>query len=331
MKASTDTAPTEEPVKKRGRRKKIVSDKDIKKTPSQTKKELKESKLVQLNTQPIIGKQNVILHLRCSLQDIDDYIRGQTWKTDEYSYDPKVPQDILPFEPTSRDYHLLDDTTNVEVGAYQKASIMCPKCEKEFASKTSNILNPAEEWTDKDVQKIKELKIQFYKQDIPDKKVDCFWCTCPYDNDPFYILQHGSDGNILAHCSFCSPQCATAHLFKHMDWDDSAIMESYQLMNYYYGDPNHPNDNIKPACSPYYTLDKFCGNLSIQEYRKLSNSNYMLLCLERPVSRVLPEIHEDNDKMMTTQSIRGNYKVKKQSEKTNCTNRNDILKSAFGM
>ena len=35
--------------------------------------------------------------------------------------------------------------------------------------------------------------------------------------------------------------------------------------------------------------------------------------------------------MMTTQSIRGNYKVKKQSEKANCTNRNDILKSAFGM
>ena len=29
------------------------------------------------------------------------------------------------------------------------------------------------------------------------------------------------------------------------------------------------NKNIKPAPSPYYTLSKFMGNLSINEYRSL--------------------------------------------------------------
>lgn len=339
------TPATEEPTKKRGRRKKIVSEKEVKKTSSASKKEAKECKLEQFTNQIPAKNKNVILHLRCSLQDIDDYIRNQTWKSDEFAYDPKVPVDILPYESTSREYHPVD-SSNDAVGVNGEPTlsnpsayvnhILCSKCEKELNSSNAHPSyghnNPAtEEWTDKDTQKIKDLKIQFYKQDIPDKKVDCFWCTCPYDNDPFFVLQHGSEGNVIAHGSYCSPQCATAYLFQNMHWDDSATMESYQLMNYYYGDPNKRGENIKPACSPFYTLDKYYGNMTIQEYRKLSNSNYMLLCLEKPVSRVLPEIHEDNDKTMNTQSIRGNYKVKKQSEKTGTINRNEILKSNFGV
>jgi len=357
---STTSTTVEEPVKKRGRRKKIVTEKEAKKTSvSQSKKEGKESKLVQINQSLPPKTKNLILNLQCSLQQIDDYIRNQAWKIDEYSYDPKVPIDILPYtENTSQEYHVLGDsdegsstvggpgpiaTTYTSSIATTKSNVICSKCEKEMnlagnqnSSSMMMVKNHAskEELTEKDIQKVKELKIQFYKQIIPEKKVDCFWCTCPYDNDSFHILQHGSEGNIIAHGSYCSPSCAVAYLFKHMHWDDSAILESYQLMNHYYSDPSKPmskQENIKPACSPYFTLDKYYGTLTIQEYRKLSNSNYMLLCLEKPVSRVLPEIHEDNDKMMTSQSIRGNYKVKKQSEKSATTNRNDILKSNFGV
>jgi hypothetical protein len=363
---STTATTVEEPVKKRGRRKKIVNEKEAKKTSvSQSKKEGKESKLVQINQSLPPKTKNLILNLQCSLQQIDDYIRNQVWKIDEYSYDPKVPIDILPYtENTSQEYHILGDSDEpvsivvTPVGgpgpgpiataytssiATTKSNVICSKCEKEMnlagnqnSSSMMMVKNHAskEELTEKDIQKVKELKIQFYKQIIPEKKVDCFWCTCPYDNDSFHILQHGSEGNIIAHGSYCSPSCAVAYLFKHMHWDDSAILESYQLMNHYYSDPSKPmskQENIKPACSPYFTLDKYYGTLTIQEYRKLSNTNYMLLCLEKPVSRVLPEIHEDNDKMMTSQSIRGNYKVKKQSEKSGTTNRNDILKSNFGV
>jgi hypothetical protein len=320
--------PTEEPVKKRGRRKKIISEIEIKR-PSVSKKEGKEEKLVVMPTSISSKNKNVILHLRCSLQEIDNYIRSQVWKSDEFLYDPKIPQEIVPYEPAQCDYHVLEKENGKEsnMNAY-KSTMICPKCEKELNNKTSTV----DELTDKDIQKIKDLKIQNYKQDIPDKKVDCFWCSYSYDNDPCYILQHGAENNLLAHGSFCSPSCAVAFLFNNMNWDDSAKMESYQLMNYYYcNNPQNQNENIKPACSPFYTLDKFYGNMTIQEYRKLSKSNYMLLCIDKPVSRVLPEIHEDNEKMFSSQSMRGNYKVKKQSEKSQGSNRNEILKSAFGV
>lgn len=353
--------------KKRGRRKKIVTEKEVKKN-SSSKKESKDGKLVQMVQSTQSKTRNAILHLRCSLHDIDQYIHNQTWKSDDLAYDPKIPSDISPY--IGNEYHSIDNNQTVRAGQTEEivtntipsaytSTVYCSKCQcdmknetvryngtgpnKQYLQPTGTILSdnnhtngpetnqPEEELTEKDREKIKELKIQFYKQHIPDKKVDCFWCTCPYDNDPFFILQNGSEGDIVAHYSFCSPQCSVAYLFQNTHWDDSAIVESYQLMNHYYCNPYDKNENIKPACSPFYTLDKYYGNLTIQEYRKLSKSNYMLLCLEKPVSRVLPEIHEDNDKMMSSQSIRGNYKVKKQSEKNSTTNRNEILKNAFGI
>ena len=53
--------------------------------------------------------------------------------------------------------------------------------------------------------------------------------------------------------------------------------------------------NIKPAPDPFYTLDKYYGNLSIQEYRKLLKHDRLLLVVDKPLTRSLPELHEDND------------------------------------
>jgi hypothetical protein len=311
---ATDNQTKDESPKKRGRRKKVVES---------------DKKTIQIitgsttTTNSIQNKHtNVILHLTCSIEEIDDHIRNQ-WKNTEFSYNPMIPQDIVPFDNNINDFHILENNTK---SAYN-IPIHCPKCDKEM--NPCNIQEKKTEWTEQDTQKIKQLKIQFYKNNVPEKKVDCFWCTYSYDNDPYYILQHGSNGDVLAHGSFCSPPCAVAHLFSRMQWDDSAKMESYQLMNYHYNSNNF-TESIKPACSPYYFLDKYYGTLTIQEYRKLSNSNYMFLCVDKPVTRVLPEIHEENDKANNVNN-RGNYKVKKQSDKTGTTNRNDILKSKFGV
>ena len=58
----------------------------------------------------------------------------------------------------------------------------------------------------------------------------------------------------------------------------------------------------------------------------------MLLTVEKPVTRVLPEIHEDSDKYtITNTQMRGNYKVKKQSDKCSVQNRNSILRDSFGL
>ena len=51
--------------------------------------------------------------------------------------------------------------------------------------------------------------------------------------------------------------------------DSSTRFERYHLLNFLYCKIYNYSKNIKPAPSPYYTLDKYYGNLSIQEYRKL--------------------------------------------------------------
>jgi hypothetical protein len=79
-------------------------------------------------------------------------------------------------------------------------------------------------------------------------------------------------------------------------------------------------------------LEKYYGNLTIQEYLKLTKSQHMMLIVEKPVTRILPEIHEENDNFMkTTYSNGGKYKVKKQSEKPVGPNRNSILREKFGL
>lgn len=319
-----------EQPKKRGRRKKIVEN-------DMTADKCLPSKIIKQTTK-IAGSElapqksiNVILHLKCTVKDIENYIRNRN-STNEIQYNPNIAQDIVPFDGTYMAQY--DDNKNESPDMIPNANTnnnnanicmanYCPKCDsRNLHHNTTN--------SDDFTEKIKTLKVQYYKNEIPDKKVDCFWCTYPFDNDPYYILQQGTSNDILGHGSFCSPPCAVAFLFKNMNWDDSAKIDSYQLMNYKYTSHSNNNSQIKPACSPFYFLDKYLGNLSIQEFRKLSNSNCNYVCIDKPVTRILPEIHEESDKTAST-GIRGNYKVKKQSEKKEKENRNDIIKNNFGI
>ena len=310
--------------KKRGRRKKLVTDEDVVKTSKKNESKININSIQFLETtRP--RKSNIILHLRCSLKDIDDYTYQNNWKSNGLMYNPKVPNEVKPYEPDN-EYHLIQNKENEDKKS-TLAPFFCNKCLKEMNETNVNM-----DLNEQDKDKIKSLKKQFYCNEIPDKKVDCFWCTSPYDNDSCHILQYGSNGTISAYGSYCSPECAVAYLFKNTSWDDSTKMESYQLMNQYYS--TKKNNSIKPAPSPFYFLDKYFGNMTIQEFRRMSKSSHIMLCVEKPVTRVLPEIHEDNDDMFvngTTNISRGSYKVKKQSEKSQSQNRNSIIRDAFGV
>ena len=96
--------------------------------------------------------------------------------------------------------------------------------------------------------------------------------------------------------------------------DQASKMERYSLLNYIYGKLYNYKKNIKPAPNPFYTLEKFYGNLSIQEYRKLLNSERLLLVVDKPLSRQLPELHEDNDDFLINNKLGINnsrYRIKK--------------------
>jgi hypothetical protein len=124
--------------------------------------------------------------------------------------------------------------------------------------------------------------------------------------------------------------------------DDSTKFERYHLLNQMYSKIYDYKKNIKPAPNPYFLLDKFYGNLSIQEYRKLLKTEHMLLVIEKPMTRILPELHEDNEDFImniygtktpskTNNQSGGVYKVKRQSEKQKGPSKTSIIKESFGL
>ena len=127
---------------------------------------------------------------------------------------------------------------------------------------------------------------------------------------------------------FCSPECAAAHLMSE-NIDSSVKFERYYLLNYIYCKIYEYNKNIKPAPNPQHLLDKFYGNLTINEYRSLFKNERLLLIVEKPLTRILPELHEDNDDFIINNKIipSNNYQIKKSFKKIN---KNSILNETFG-
>jgi len=85
--------------------------------------------------------------------------------------------------------------------------------------------------------------------------------------------------------------------------DASTKFERYGLLNHIYSPVYKYQKNIKPAPNPHYLLEKFQGVLSIDEYRQLSQMNSLYLFLDKPMTRIVPEFHEDNDEFIITNKI----------------------------
>jgi len=293
---------------------------------------------------------NIILHLKCSMNDLNEHnVSISKIVTDPMVYNPDIPPNILsynandttnfmPFENNVEEQkHEIKDVAYSEFDVKPMTSI-CQKCAFEMNEENK------EEDSDiniKDINaKLKKLKIQLYKNSNHDKKSACFWCTYEYDSPSCYIPKYEMDMQIYGYGSFCRPECAVAYLMKE-NIDDSTKFERYHLLNQIYSKVYDFKKNIKPAPNPYYLLDKYYGNLSIQEYRKLLKSEHMLLVIDKPLTRILPELHEDNDEFIsnifgsgskTTQSNQtGMYKVKRESDKQKGPTKSSIIKDRFGI
>lgn len=152
--------------------------------------------------------------------------------------------------------------------------------------------------------KLKKLKINLYKNQNIDKKSACFWCSFDFDTPVCYIPKYEIDNKLYGYGSFCRPECAVAYLMKEQI-DDSTKFERYHLLNQVYSKVYDFKKNIKPAPNPYFLLDKYYGNLTIQEYRKLLKSEHLLLVIDKPMTRILPELHEDNEEINIFSSSSG--------------------------
>ena len=223
---------------------------------------------------------NVILNLKCSLKDLEV---PQTM-TDKLYYDPSVPPTIQSYENNAIEYSIYDKKATLD----EKTTDKIEYCNNDTDDTNIKEIN----------RKLKELKVAYYKQDVV-KKSACFWCTCEFDNPTCYIPKSVNEDKIVGYGSFCRPECAVSYLFKE-ELDDALKFERYHLLNSIYGSVYNYKKNIKPAPDPHYLLDKFYGTLSIQEYRKLLGTEHMLLILDKPMTRTMPELHENNDHFIMT-------------------------------
>jgi hypothetical protein len=290
---------------------------------------------------------NVILHLKCSMRDLNDYnSKLGRMVTDPLEYNPEVPPEVLTYNGAHQEFTTfgenIEDTTAEQNVTIATRANLCKRCLLNTTDTVSEI--DADELTDntniKDINaKLKMIKIQLYKNSIPvDKKSACFWCTYDFDNSPCYIPKYDMDNTIYGYGSFCRPECAVAYLMKE-NIDDSTKFERYQLLNQIYSKVYGCKKNIKPAPNPYYLLDKYYGNLTIQEYRKLLKTEHLLLVIDKPLTRILPELHEDNEDMImniyginkSTEAVSGVYKVKRQSEKQQGPSKASIIRNKFGL
>lgn len=329
--------------KKRGRKKKVTENIqiEIEVKPSVTENEIlpkkrgrkpKGSKILTLNTNSTnesFVSSNVILHLRCSMNEIK-----QNKELNEITYNPSVPPEIESFNNENTSFFSLQEANNTQPIKYayknEDNSVVCDTCQKVQKKKDNN-----ESTNMKTINsKLKLLKLELHRNGLEDKKSSCFWCTYEYDNPPCYIPKQENDDEVTGYGSFCGPECGVAYLMnEHID--DSIKFERYNLLNQIYGKIYDYKKNIKPAPDPHFILDKFYGNMSIIEYRRLLNSEHLLLTVDKPMTRILPELYEDNDtfslnveQSSTNKSV---YKVKRNSEQHETSNKNALIQSAFGL
>jgi hypothetical protein len=79
-------------------------------------------------------------------------------------------------------------------------------------------------------------------------------------------------------------------------------------------------------------LEKFYGNLKIHEYRSLLRNERLFLIVDKPLTRILPELHEDNDEFILNNKIipsNTSYQIKNKMSKKKQTKTN-ILNEKFG-
>ncbi len=282
------------------------------KIPKKRGRKPKGGKIIITNELPVLAalpEPNIILHLKCGAEDLTE------------SSFPSITECSSGIDNFQFEGHHLH---------YQELPSLTPACKLKLAEDDDDS-SLAELDGNEDRRalwkKVRELTYNLHTNNIADKKSACFWCTCDFDNPPIFLPKHEISGTYYCYGCFCSPECATAFLLKE-PIDSSSRFERYHLLNHIYCKIYDYKKNIKPAPDPYYTLNKYYGNLSIQEYRRLLKSERLLLVVDKPLSRTLPELHEDNDDFMSSGNTippASKFKLRRKAKQT----KTDIISETF--
>ena len=298
----------EKKPKRRGRKAKKPTDKpEEKKQPKKRGRKPKGGKIIKKKNiadtkNKKISQPNIILHLKASTKDIQN---------NNNDNDYLLCYNLNQYKNTPLQYENLN--THITEKIYTNNS-------NEEESDLKHIWN-----------KLLQLKKSLHHNLLPAKRAACFWCTYAFDNPPIYIPKQKRGENIEVYGSFCSPECACAYLKKEQI-DESARWERYAMLNNIYGKIYDYEKNIKPAPNPFFTLDKYHGNLSIYEYRKLLFDDRLLLVVDKPLTKIVPELYEENNEtpyiygnLLTLDNHKKTYRLKRKqpsSKKSQILNNN---------
>jgi hypothetical protein len=280
----------------------------------------KGGKIIEQNTSLNIiteTRPNIILHLKCSLKDLEI---NTGLSSNLECFDIQTTHNPLCYE-------ILDN--DMKISFIQKNEPndlnLIVESDEEIEDTNSNHQNKLIS------KKLKQLEHNLHINNISDKKSACFWCTCDFDNPPIYIPKHFIKDTYHVYGCFCSPECATAFLMEE-NIDSSSKFERYHFLNHIYSKIYEYKKNIKPAPNPYYMLDKYYGNLSIQEYRSLLRNERLFLIVDKPLTRIMPELHEDNDDFIINNKIipSNSYQMKRKINKKT-QNKTSIMNEKFGL
>lgn len=279
---------------------------------------------VQMNNNKDL-KPNIILHLKCSLKDlqtntllssnVESFNFSET--KGDLSYEVINSSDSLFIKNSYLD--ISNENQNQNTNKNQQLQNYDDEDDTCYFNKE---LETKEIW-----KKLKQLEHNLHINNISDKKSACFWCTYEFDNPPVYIPKYLIKESYQVYGCFCCPECATAYLMEE-NVDSSIKFERYHLINHIYSQIYDYKKNIKPAPNPYYMLEKYYGNLNIQEYRALLRNDRLFLIVDKPLTRVLPELHEDNDDFIINNKIipSNTYQIKKKLQrKTQTQNKTSIF------
>lgn len=318
--------------KKRGRKPKKKKDQE-KPPPKKRGRKPKGGKIIKKNT--VINKNNiyvpnVILHLKTSAKKLDT-VNNIT----NITYKPDI-SDPVSFSLTSNKTSSLNfgeikindkkiNNENISLLINQNKTDKKPE-KKKSEKLTKNSMK--EIW-----EKLQKLSHNLRDNNVSDKSCACFWDTCSFDSPPIHIPKKIKDDKIYVYGCFCSPECALSYL-KQENLDSSTMWHRYSLLNIIYGNIYNYEKNIKPAPNPFYTLDKYYGNFTISEWRKLLNNDRLIMVVDKPMSKILPEIYEENNEepnitnnlLDSNRTNRSSYKLKSREAPKS---KSDILKNNF--
>lgn len=281
------------PPKKRGRKpkKEKVNEVPEKKVHKKRGRKPKGGKIIKNINQKLEAtepkKPNIILQLKCSSEDLKVQEKESSNSNQITSFSlNNSKQNNIPYKQYSNillQPSVQDQSSNKNKQCHGECDGYCSNNDSSPDIKTI--------W-----EKLRVLKLKLHLNEVSDKRSHCFWCTCAFDNPPIYIPKQERNEIIEVYGCFCSPECATAYL-KNEPIDPSVLWERYALLNNIYGKIYNYEKNIKPAPNPFYTLDKYYGNLTIQEYRKLLSKDRLLLVVDKPLTKILPELYEENNEL----------------------------------